>query len=81
MGSSSHLSSVTTVARAKLSIEHDDLGFEERERGSHHNFSKAGVEAKINLQRDKSNAKAYQVRQVRAALVDNNLVPQAQEEL
>jgi hypothetical protein len=38
------------------------LGFEERIRGSHHIFRKPGVEEKINLQRDNSQAKPYQVR-------------------
>ena len=45
------------------------LGFEERIRGSHHNFRKKGVEEKINLQRDDGKAKAYQVRQVRAVIL------------
>jgi hypothetical protein len=35
---------------------------------SHHIFVKEGVEELINLQRDGTNAKAYQVRQVRAIL-------------
>ena len=37
------------------------LGFEERIRGSHHIFRKAGVEEKLNLQREGSKAKVYQV--------------------
>jgi predicted RNA binding protein YcfA (HicA-like mRNA interferase family) len=41
------------------------LGFEERIKGSHHILRKAGVEEKINLQRDGNKAKPYQVRQVR----------------
>ncbi len=45
------------------------LGFEERTRGSHHIFRKAGVEEQINLQRDGSNAKPYQVRQVRSVIL------------
>jgi virulence-associated protein VapD len=49
------------------------LGFEERTRGSHHMFRKAGVEEKINLQRDDSKAKAYQVRQVRAIILKYKL--------
>ncbi len=44
------------------------LGFTERTKGSHHIFSKTGVDELINLQRDGNNAKAYQVRQVRAIL-------------
>ncbi|MEM1058096.1 MAG: type II toxin-antitoxin system HicA family toxin [Verrucomicrobiota bacterium] len=44
------------------------LGFEERVKGSHHIFVRAGVAERINLQADGSNAKAYQVRQVRQIL-------------
>ncbi len=43
--------------------------FDERIRGSHHIFRKQGVEEKVNLQRDGSKAKPYQVRQVRALLL------------
>lgn len=49
------------------------LGFEERTRGSHHIFRKPSVEEKINLQRDDSKAKPYQVRQVRAIIVKYRL--------
>ena len=49
------------------------LGFDERIRGSHHLFRKEGVEEKINLQREGSKAKAYQVRQVRAIILRYNL--------
>ncbi len=49
------------------------LGFEERTRGSHHTFRRAGVEEKINLQRDGSKAKVYQVRQVRAVILKYKL--------
>lgn len=45
------------------------LGFQERTRGSHHVFHRAGVEELINLQRDGDKAKVYQIRQVRAVLV------------
>ena len=44
------------------------LGFEERQRGSHHVFRRSGVEERINLQRDGRHAKAYQVRQVRKVI-------------
>jgi len=44
------------------------LGFEERTRGSYHAFIRAGVEDLINLQREGSMAKPYQVRQVRRVL-------------
>lgn len=49
-----------------LLLEH--LGFEKRVRGSHHVFRKVGVEEKINLQRAGTNAKPYQVKQVRAVI-------------
>ncbi len=49
------------------------LGFEERIRGSHHIFRKHGVEEKVNLQRDGSKAKVYQVRQVRAVILKYKL--------
>ena len=46
-----------------------DLGFEERIRGSHHMFIQPDVDELINLQRDGSEAKSYQVRQVRAVIL------------
>ncbi len=49
------------------------LGFVERVRGSHHTFRKEGIEEKINLQRDDGQAKAYQVRQVRALILKYKL--------
>ena len=49
------------------------LGFEERIRGSHHIFRKPGIEEKLNLQRNDSKAKAYQVRQVRAVILNYRL--------
>ena len=45
------------------------LGFDERMRGGHHIFRQAGIEERINLQRDGKHAKAYQVRQVRAVIL------------
>jgi predicted RNA binding protein YcfA (HicA-like mRNA interferase family) len=47
----------------------ESLGFEKLVRGSHHMFRKSGVEEKINLQRAGANAKPYQVKQVRAAVL------------
>jgi virulence-associated protein VapD len=49
------------------------LGFEERIQGSHHIFRKAGVEEKINLQREGNKAKVYQVRQVRTVIIKYGL--------
>ncbi len=52
----------------------EQLGFEIRVRGSHHLFRKSGVVERINLQRDGSKAKPYQVCQVRQILVKYDLV-------
>ncbi len=49
------------------------LGFRERVRGSHHLFTREGVEERINIQRDGAKAKPYQVRQVRAVLLRHKL--------
>jgi len=49
------------------------LGFDERIRGSHHIYRKSGIMEKINLQRDSTHAKAYQVRQVRNILIKYGL--------
>lgn len=49
------------------------LGFEERVRGSHHMFVRSGIDELLNLQRDGSKAKVYQVRQVRAVILKYNL--------
>ena len=49
------------------------LGFEERIRGSHHIFRKAEVEERMNLQREGSKAKVYQIRQVRAIILKSHL--------
>jgi predicted RNA binding protein YcfA (HicA-like mRNA interferase family) len=45
------------------------LGFEKRIKGSHHMFRRAGIEEKINLQKDGNKAKPYQVKQVRAVIL------------
>ena len=45
------------------------LGFVERVKGSHHIFSRPGVEEILNLQARNSFAKPYQVKQVRQVLV------------
>lgn len=45
------------------------LGFEERIRGSHHIFTKDGVEEILNLQPKGRHAKPYQVKQVRGVIL------------
>jgi len=49
------------------------LGFEERVGGSHHIFTRDGIEEILNLQPKGSKAKAYQVKQVRSILVKYRL--------
>jgi len=49
------------------------LGFTERVHGSHHIFRKNGITELVNLQRDSSKAKAYQVRTVRDVILRYNL--------
>ena len=49
------------------------LGFNERIRGDHHIFSRDGVSEIINLQPQGSNAKAYQVKQVREVILKYRL--------
>lgn len=45
------------------------LGFDERIRGSHHVFTKDGVEEILNLQPKGASAKPYQVGQVRNVIL------------
>lgn len=49
------------------------LGFDERIRGSHHVFSRAGVPEILNLQPRGQLAKPYQVKQVRLVIVKYGL--------
>lgn len=49
------------------------LGFDERIRGSHHVFTKAGVEEILNLQPKGAKAKPYQVKQVRHVILKYKL--------
>ena len=50
------------------------LGFQERVRGGHHIFTHDGIPEILNLQPRGNKAKAYQVKQVRAAIVSHRLV-------
>ena len=55
------------------------VGFAERIRGDHYIFTKAGVAEILNLQPQGSQAKAYQVKQVRGVLVRYQLAGDAHE--
>jgi hypothetical protein len=47
----------------------NDWVFQQRVRGSHHIFSKSGIKEIINIQPRGSNAKPYQVKQIRNIFV------------
>jgi len=49
------------------------LGFDQRIRGSHHIFTRAGVEEILNLQPKGAKAKPYQVKQVRNVILKYRL--------
>ena len=49
------------------------LGFNERVRGSHHIFTKEGVDDILNLQPKGAKAKPYQVKQVRNVILKYKL--------
>lgn len=55
----------------RLLLEH--LGFDERIKGSHHIFTKKGVEEILNLQPKGSKSKPYQVKQVREVILKYKL--------
>lgn len=50
-----------------------NLGFDERIRGSHHIFTKNGIEEILNLQPSGSHAKAYQMKQIRNVMIKYKL--------
>ena len=66
--------------RSDANIRFDDLrsllrrlGFTERVRGSHHILRKEGIAERLNLQRGGSQAKPYQVRQIRGVILKYKL--------
>jgi hypothetical protein len=56
------------------------LGLDERIRGSHHIFTKEGVEEILNLQPKGAKAKAYQVKQVRGVIIRYKLAGESDEQ-
>jgi hypothetical protein len=56
------------------------LGFVERIRGDHHIFTRDDVPEILNLQPRGSQAKAYQVKQVRGVIVSRGLVREPEDE-
>ncbi len=63
----------TNISFAQLCQLLIKLGFDERIRGSHHIFTKEGVEEILNLQPKQGKAKTYQVKQVREVLLKYQL--------
>ena len=61
------------VAFADLCNMLASLGFEERIRGDHHIFTKDGVVEILNIQPKGSQAKPYQVKQVRSIILKYKL--------
>ena len=49
------------------------LGFRERIRGDHYIYTKNGIAEKINIQPKGSDAKPYQVKQIRNIIIDYKL--------
>lgn len=71
---------------ADASIRFDDLrtllmglGFVERVKGSHHIFTRPDIAEILNLQPKGSQAKPYQVKQVRKVIVQYKLVEKGPE--
>jgi len=56
------------------------LGFDERIRGSHHIFTKEGVDEILNLQPKGAKAKPYQVKQVRGVILRYKLAEENDEQ-
>ena len=80
MNSSDRLRQRILSGRSDANIRFDDLrvfllrlGFVERTRSNHHIFRKDRIPERINLQRDGSHAKPYQVRQVRQVVLRHHL--------
>ena len=80
MSRDDHLREKILSGRSDANIRFEDLrsfllrlGFAERTRGSHYMFRREGVRELINLQRQGSQAKPYQVRQVRQAILKYHL--------
>lgn len=55
------------------------LGFEERVKSSHHIFYRQGVAEILNLQPRGNKCKPYQVKQVRNAIIANQLAGEADD--
>lgn len=61
------------VAFDDLAYLLEGMGFEKRIKGSHHLFSKVGIDEIINIQPDGNKSKSYQVKQIRAIIIKYHL--------
>jgi predicted RNA binding protein YcfA (HicA-like mRNA interferase family) len=59
----------------------ENMGFEKRIRGSHHIFTKEGIEEILNIQPKGNKAKVYQVKQVREVILKYRLGGQDEDEI
>jgi hypothetical protein len=80
MGKASKVLMQVLCGSADASIRFEDLrslllhlGFEERVRGSHHVFTRIGVDEILNLQTRGAQAKPYEVKQVRQVVMKYKL--------
>ena len=55
----------------------NNLGFENRIKGSHHIYFKNGIDEILNIQSNGSMAKAYQVKQIRNIILKYKLLKNA----
>jgi predicted RNA binding protein YcfA (HicA-like mRNA interferase family) len=74
------------LGESDANIDFDDLchllrrmGFAERIRGSHHIFSRTGVEEIVNIQPRDRAAKTYQVAQIRGIILKYRLGEESNE--
>lgn len=58
-----------------------NLGFDERIKGSHHIYTKEGIEEILNLQPKGTKAKSYQVKQVRTIILKYKLGGEEDEQV
>ncbi len=71
---------VLTGPVTRPEVNYITLGFDERIRGSHHIFTRDGIEEILNLQPIGSKAKPYQVKQVRRVILTYRLAQVPDEE-
>ena len=86
MGKWNKLREKILLGESDANIDFDDIchllrrmGFAERIRGSHHIFSRTGVEEIVNIQPRDRTAKTYQVAQIRGIILKYRLGEESNE--